>query len=321
MFRIWTERDIPTAIRPLFDSKITALGPGIATPDNLTASVRDAEGVIAGGATRYDASFMNSAPNLKVIARTGIGIDNVDVSAATQRGVAVCNTPDGPTISTAEHAITLMMNVAKQVKRYDRALRESENRDLVSVYQGIELNGRHLGLLGLGRIGSRVAKIASAIGMVVAAYDPFISTAQAMSLGVTVYSSMDKLLRDSDVISLHMPLTDGTRHVMNVQSFSKMKAGSIFINAARGGLVDESALLGALEAGQLSGAGIDVFDPEPPPQDHPLLQRDDVLATPHIAGVTVAGRERMWRMALASVLQVLRGERPDHIVNEEVLHS
>lgn len=321
MFRIWTERDIPIAIRPLFDSRITALGPGTATPGNLTASVRDAEGVIAGGATRYDASFMDSAPNLKIIARTGIGIDNVDVSAATERGIAVCNTPDGPTISTAEHTITLMMNVAKQVKRYDRALRESENRDLVSVYQGIELNGLHLGLLGLGRIGSRVAKIASAIGMHVGAYDPFISIAQTSSLGVTAYESMDKLLSKSDVISLHMPLTDETRHVMNVNSFSRMKAGAIFINAARGGLVDESALLGALDTGRLSGAGIDVFDPEPPPRDHPLLLRDDVITTPHVAGVTVAGRERMWRMALVSVLQILEGERPDNIVNDEILAS
>ena len=318
MFRVWTERSIPAAIQPMFEG-VTPLGPGSATPEDPLSALVDAQGVIAGGTTRYDAAFMDRAPGLKVIARTGIGIDNVDVPEATSRGVAVCNTPDGPTISTAEHTITLMMNVAKQVKRYDRALRESEDRDLVSVYQGSELNGLHLGLVGLGRIGSRVATIARALGMSVTAYDPFVDTDRIKALGVEPAISFEAILEKSDVISLHIPLIDDTRRLMNADRFGLMKKGAIFLNIARGGLVDEKALLSSLESGHLGGAGIDVFDPEPPPPDHPLLHRDDVIATPHIGGITIAGRVRMWKMAVTEVLRVLRGERPVHVANPEVL--
>ena len=318
MFRIWTERAIPAAIQPMFEG-VTQLGPGFATPEDPLSVLSGAQGAIAGGTTRYDAAFMDRAPDLRVIARTGIGIDNVDVTAATIRGVAVCNTPDGPTISTAEHTITLMLNVAKQVKRYDRALRESENRDLVSVYQGIELHGLHLGLVGLGRIGSRVAAIARSLGMSVTAYDPFVDTDRIKALGVEPAISFEAILEASDVVSLHIPLIDDTRHLMNADRFGRMKQGAIFLNIARGGLVDEKALLSALESGHLGGAGIDVFDPEPPLNDHPLLYRDDVIATPHIGGITIAGRERMWQMAVTEALRVLRGERPEHVANPEVL--
>ncbi len=318
MFRIWTERSIPTAIEPLFATGIRALGPGTATPEEPTSDLGEAEGVIAGGAARYDAAFMDQAPDLRVIARTGIGIDNVDLAAATERGIAVCNTPDGPTVSTAEHAITLMLNTAKGVKKYDKALRESEDRDFVSGYDGLEMQGLRLGLVGLGRIGSRVAAIASAIGMDVAAFDPFIDPATARSAGISIADSLEELLSTRDVISLHMPLTQETRHIMNSERFGLMKKGAIFINAARGGLVDESALLSALRCGHLRGAGLDVFDPEPPSADHPLLHRDDVIVTPHVAGVTVAGRERMWRMALAAVLEVLRGKVPESLCNPDV---
>ncbi len=319
MFRIWTERAIPVAIQPMFKD-VTPLGPGAATPEDPLSVLADAQGAIAGGITRYDAAFMDRAPCLRVIARTGIGIDNVDVPMATARGIAVCNTPDGPTISTAEHTITLMMNVAKQVKRYDRALRESANRDLISVYQGIELHGLHLGLVGLGRIGSRVAVIARALGMSVTAYDPFVAPDQIKALAVEPATSFKAVLETSDVVSLHVPLTDDTRHLMNADRFGQMKQGAILLNIARGGLVDEKALLSALESGHLGGAGIDVFDPEPPPSDHPLLHRDDVIATPHIGGITIAGRERMWQMAVTEVLRVLRGEQPEHVANPEVLH-
>lgn len=320
MYRIWAERTMPLSARPMIEGVAELLGPATATPDAPLIALPGAEAVIAGAAIRYDGAFMDQVPTLRVISRTGIGIDNIAIPDATARGVAVCNTPDGPTISTAEHTVTLMLSVAKRVKSSEHMLRARTTRDFVTAYQGMEVYGLRLGLVGLGRIGSRVAAIAAALGMSVAAYDPFIAPDRAQALGIDLAASLEDLLKTSDIVSLHAPLTPGTRRLMNAERFALMKRGALFINAARGGLVDEAALLDALERGHLQGAGLDVFDPEPPPQDHPLLSREDVVATPHIAGVTIAGRERMWRMALTNALQILRGEQPEHIINPEVLN-
>ena len=309
MFQIWTEREIPSSVMPMLEGIAKLLGPGGATPDHPLASA----------STRFDGAFMDQTPALRVISRTGIGIDNIVVPEATARGIAVCSTPDGPTISTAEHTVTLMLTVAKHVKPLARLMMEGTTKDYVSIYQGVEVYGLRLGLVGLGRIGSRVAAIASALGMTVIAYDPYVDAEQMKTLGIERSASLDTLLQTADIVSLHLPLTTDTRRLMNAQRFAQMKPGAIFVNAARGGLVDETALFDALEQGHLQSAGLDVFDKEPPPPDHPLLQRDDVVATPHIAGVTLAGRERMWRMAITNALQVLRGETPDNIVNPEVL--
>lgn len=316
--RIWFERALSPAHARLLEGIAVVLGPASATPETPLIALPGAQAIIASARIRYNGAFMDQVPTLRVISRTGIGIDNISVPDATTRGIAVCNTPDGPTISTAEHAITLMLTVAKQVKRIERALQRGGQTDYFSIYQGLEVYGLRLGLIGIGRIGGRVAKIALALGMSVVAHDPFVSPERAAELGVELSPTLEEVLSTTDIVSLHVPLTAETYRLINAERLALMKPGAILINAARGGLVDEVALLDALNRGHLQGAGLDVFDPEPPSPDHPLLHRDDVVATPHIAGGTGASKDRVWRMAIAQALQVLRGERPPHLVNPEV---
>jgi D-3-phosphoglycerate dehydrogenase len=295
-----------------------SIGAATDTLDAPFAKVAEAEAIIAGSRLSYDADAMDQAPQLRVIARTGIGVNNVDLKAATARGIAVCNAPDAPTIATAEHAVALMFALARQLKWIDKALQRGGEADFFNQYQGLELNEACLGLVGLGRIGSHVAKVARGIGMRVMAYDPFVKPDQAEQLGVSLSTTLEALLSQADVVSLHIPLLPETRNLINADRLAQMKPGAILINVSRGGIVDELALRDALDKKQLFGAGLDVFDLEPPPPDHPLLGRDDVIATPHIAGATTAGKDRLWRAALAQALQVLQGEHPPHLVNAEV---
>ncbi|MDQ7037457.1 MAG: NAD(P)-dependent oxidoreductase [Anaerolineae bacterium] len=264
---VWFERDILASYAPRLDKSITVLGPGSATPDNRLQAIGDAQVIVAGG-LHYTAEVMAQVPNLLMIVRLGIGYDRVDVDAATAAGVAVCNTPDGPTISTAECAITLMMGVARSMRQIDlklrRVLADGGKRNFYGEYRGYELYGKQMGLVGCGRIGSHVAKIAQGLGMKVAAYDPYCPLEKAAEADIDLVDSMEKLLGMSDVVSLHLPLNDATHKIMNAERFAQMKKGAIFINTARGGHVDEEALLEVIENGHLWGAGLDVTEPEPP---------------------------------------------------------
>jgi D-3-phosphoglycerate dehydrogenase len=318
MYRIWFERKLPQEHAHLIDGVARPLGFAVAPSADPLAEIAQADAVIASAKVSYDAALMDSAPALKVIARTGVGYDNISVADATARGICVCYTPDAPTISTAEHTIALMLAAAKQLKRYNRAMVEQPTADHISDYYGLELYGRRLGLVGLGRIGSRVAHVARALGMSVAAYDPFVPPGRAAEMGVELAPSLEALLGESDVVSLHVPASAETRHLMNAERLAQMKPGAYLINAARGALVDEAALLEALDSGHLGGAGLDVFEAEPPPGDHPLLSRGDVIATPHLAGPSPAGRQRMWEGAIGQALQVLHNERPAHLLNPDV---
>ena len=321
MYRIWGERRLPPVHAHLLEGAAEFIGSADMTPDEPLAALPRAQAIIASARTRYDGELMDRAPELRVIARTGIGYDNITVPDATSRGIAVCNAPDAPTISTAEHTITLMLAVAKDVKRMDRALRRGGTADFFSAYGGLEVAGLRLGLVGMGRIGRRVAGMAQGLGMRVLAYDPYLEEAEMEELGVERADSLDQVLTTADVVSLHAPLTDETRHLLNAERLGLMRQGAILVNAARGGLVDQAALLEALEAGRLHGVGLDALDPEPPDPEDPLLQRDDVIASPHIGAGTGAGKARLWRAAIAQVLQVLRGQRPPHLVNPAVWES
>ena len=319
MLRLWSDRAMPSAIRSEFDHAMHVNGSAEESPEDPLRDLPGAHAVVAGARRIYDGDLMDRYPEMKVICRTGIGIDNVFVPDATARGVAVCHTPDGPTLSTAETAVALILAAVKNLKSVSRAFAEQPERDYLSGYQGVEVFGRTLGLIGLGRIGSRVARLAAALGMRVVAYDPYIGDERAVALGIEREGLIEAVLARSDVVSVHAPLTEETRRLMNGKRFAQMKQGAFFVNVSRGGLVDEQALCAALDRGHLAGAALDVFDPEPPSPDNPLLHRDDVIATPHIAGVTVESRERMWRMAVSMALQVWNGEKPDHIVNPEAL--
>jgi phosphoglycerate dehydrogenase-like enzyme len=265
---------------------------------------------------RYDAGLMDHAPNLRLIARTGIGYDLVDVAEATRRGIAVCNTPDAPTVSTAEHAATLILMVAKNVKHAEALLRQGSG-DYYARHAAIELDGKTLGLVGLGRIARRVAGICEGLGMRVTAFDPFLPE-DSFPPSVARAPSLERLLGVADVVSLHVPLSEATRGMIGADQFAQMKPGAVFVNTARGGLVDGAALISALDGGHLFGAGLDVTEPEPLPTDHPLLHRDDVVVTPHVASGTAESKVRIFRAALEQVIQGLAGHRPAHLVNPDV---
>lgn len=277
----------------------------------------EAEAAIVGGIT-WDGSRFDLAPRLRVLARTGIGVDAVDLDEATRRGVLVANTPDGPTVSTAEHAMALLFTVAKTIGPHQDRLRRATGGYAIAS-TAIELDGLTIGLLAYGRIARRVARIAAGIGMRVLIHDPYLDPADlpADDPADPEAVGFDELLARSDVLSLHAPLTEETNRIMDAAAFAACRPGVLFLNAARGGLVDHDALVAALDSGQVRAAGLDVTDPEPLDPSHTLLHRENVVVTPHIASSTEIGRDRMLSMAIDQALQALSGQRPSHLVNEE----
>lgn len=256
-----------------------------------------------------------AGPSLVAVARPGIGVDNVDLAAATERGVLVINTPSAPSESTAEHAVALLLGLAAGVVEGDRWVHGDRSAAL-SI--GLELRGRTLGVVGLGRIGRRVAQICGpGLGMRVLGYDPFLDAPAVQALGVEPVPGLEALLAGSDAVSLHLPLTPQTRGSFDAAALARMKRGAILVNASRGQVVDEDALVDALRSGHLRGAALDVFHVEPPPPDHPLLALPNVVATPHIASRTDGGTAAMGEGVATQLLQLLRGERPEHLVNPE----
>ena len=311
---VWFERPVLPELVDLVEASCSPLGPG--TDTDRFAGIETAVAAVAGAAP-YDGPVMDRASALRVIARTGIGVDAVDIAAATARGIAVCNTPDGPTISTAEHAVTLILMVAKNVKAAEGSLTTGTSAGYFARHSGIELAGKVLGLVGCGRIARRVGATGEAMGMRVMTFDPYCEPT-AIPSGFAHVATLDALLAEADVVSVHVPLSDATRGMFDAGRFAAMKRGAVFVNTARGGLIDQEALLAALDGGHLSGAGLDVTSPEPLPPDHPLLGRVDVVVTPHIASATADGKARILEAAFDQAMTVLRGERPAHLVNPEV---
>jgi phosphoglycerate dehydrogenase-like enzyme len=243
-----------------------------------------------------------------VISRVGVGYDNVDVDSVASVGVAVCNTPQAPAVSTAEHTMALLLAVTKHLPHHIDRARQGLKAEPVG--RALELDGRVLGLVGIGRIASRVAAAAIGLGMQVIATDPGVSESPVPGVDLV---DLDELLESSDVVSLHAPALPSTFRMIDADALAKMKPGSYLVNCARGVLVDHDALLAALDDGTLAGAGLDVTDPEPLPAGHPLLARPDVVVTPHCASASVAGRRRLYEHSIENVVAVLEG-RPASIV-------
>lgn len=313
MFRLWFERGMPPWLAPEIEGRAVALAPGPSGDPFATAAAAD--GIIASSLLDYDGGVFDRVPRLRVLARTGIGVDRVDLAEATRRGIVVCNAPDAPTVSTAEHAIALLLAVAKRLKRAERRLQDGAG-DYFTAHDGIELAGRRLGVVGFGRIGRRVASLARGLGMEVIAFDPLVEVDPREATGA---ATLAELLAASDAVSLHLPLTEETRSLIGARSLAAMPPGALLVNTSRGGLVDHEALLEALESGHLGGAGLDVAEPDPLPPGHPLLQRDDVVVTPHVAAATLEGKRRLNVTAVREALAVLEGGRPKHPVNPEAL--
>ncbi|MBM3987522.1 MAG: phosphoglycerate dehydrogenase [Planctomycetes bacterium] len=246
----------------------------------LVARVRDADALVVRSATKVTRAVLDAAPQLRVVGRAGVGVDNVDVDAATARGVVVMNAPAGNTTTTAELTVALMLALARNVTRGDRAVRAGEWK-LRGKLSGSEISGKTLGVVGLGRIGRVVASRGLGLAMKVVAYDPYLAGERSPLEGVELLP-LDELLARADFVTLHIPYSDETRHILSRERIFAMKPGARLVNCARGGLVDEQALADALAQGRLKGAALDVFESEPPSKDHPLLSRDDVILTPHL---------------------------------------
>jgi D-3-phosphoglycerate dehydrogenase len=259
------------------------------TPDELAAIIGDYDGLAVRSATKVTADLMAKAGKLKVIGRAGIGVDNVDVPAATARGICVMNTPFGNSITTAEHAIALMLALARQIPTADRSTHAGKWEK--SKFMGVELFGKTLGIIGCGNIGAIVADRAIGLRMRVVAYDPFLSDQRALDLGVEK-AELDELLKRADFITLHTPLTDSTRHIINAGSLAKMRKGAYLINCARGELIVEDDVKAALATGQLAGAAIDVFAVEPA-RESLLFNLPNVVVTPHLGASTAEAQENV----------------------------
>ena len=257
--------------------------------DELLKVIPEFSALVVRSQTKVGPDVIAAAKNLKAIGRAGVGVDNVDVDAATARGIVVMNTPGGNTVSTAEHAFSLLVSVARKIPQADASVK-SGKWDRKS-FQGVELNGKTLAILGMGRIGTEVAKRALAFGMRVLAYDPYLSEARAKTLQVELVENLDDALPEADFITMHMPLTDETKHMLNPARLAKLKKGARIVNCARGGLIDEKALADALASGQVAGAAIDVFEQEPPTEDNPLRNAPNIVFTPHLGASTAEAQE------------------------------
>ena len=277
-----------------------------------------AEGIVS-RMGRLDASVMDAAPWLRVISKHGVGVDNIDVAAASRRGIPVLVATGANAVSVAEHAVALMLATVKRVLPLDAGLRAG--RWEKPGFLGRELLGARLGLVGMGAIAQATGRIAAGLGLKLYGHDPFAPDAAFEAIGATRCAGFEDLLAQSDVLSLHCPLNDQTRGLLNAGAIGRMPEGSYVVNTARGGLIDEDALLAAIACGQLAGAGLDTFAVEPPAPDHPFFAEPRIVLTPHIGGVTRQAGARVGVDAVRGILQILEGRpvAPERIVNRALL--
>ncbi|MPZ72317.1 MAG: phosphoglycerate dehydrogenase [Nitriliruptorales bacterium] len=282
------------------------------TKNELVSAIADYHGVVVRSATTIDADVIAAGSKLKVIARAGIGLDNVDVRAATERGVIVCNAPQSNVISAAEHTVALLLSLARNIPPADRSLRDGEWKR--SAFQGMELHGKILGVLGLGRVGTLVAQRCSAFGMRLVAYDPYVSGERAAQMGVELVPSVPQLCAVADVLTVHLPKTPETVGIVGLDELRSMKPTARIVNTARGGIVDEDALFTALAEDWIAGAALDVFTVEPM-TDSKLFTLDNVVVTPHLGASTSEAQDKAGTMVAESVVLALSGEFVPSAVN------
>jgi len=293
------------------DAELTSK-PGI-TEDELAQIAGEYDGIIVRSGIKVTAKVLNNPGNLKAVARAGVGVDNIDLDAATASGILVMNSAQASTVSTAEHAFTLMMALARNIGPAYKTM--SEGGWDRSKYQGMQLGGKTLGVVGFGRIGQTFAQRALAFDMKVIAYDPFINQPTMMDGQVRMFREFEDILPLADILTFHVPLCDETRGMLSDKTFALCRKGVFAINASRGGVVDEKALLEALDSGQCGGAALDVFETEPPPTDDPLRSHPRVLVTPHLGASTAEAQKAVSVSAAEGLLCYLRGEGINGAVN------
>jgi phosphoglycerate dehydrogenase-like enzyme len=299
---LFVDHPFPEVYLDLVDGRAVVIGNG--TDDGLDR----ADAILAGAVRPWNAAALALAPKCKVISRVGVGYDNVTVADATAAGIVVCNTPMAPMVSTAEHTLALIFAVTKHLPHHIARAKQGLKGEPVG--RALELDGTTLGLVGIGRIATRVAIAALALGMRVIATDPGVATSPLPGVDLVDF---DTLLAQSDVLSLHAPALPATYRMIDAAALGRMKPGAYIVNCARGVLIDHDALLAAIDSGQLAGVGLDVTDPEPLPEGHALLERPNVVVTPHIASASVAGRRRLYEHSIENALAVLTG-RPADVV-------
>ena len=292
----------------------------VAVHDSTTAEfmgqLANAAALIVRSATQVDETMIAKAPGLKAIGRAGVGVDNIDIDAATKHGVAVFNAPDGNTMAAAELTVGLILASARHIAKADASVRAGEwDR---AAFKGFELKDKTLGLVGSGRIGSEVAKRCRAFEMEILVYDPYLSEQQVAEFGGSLVD-VDTVLKNSDVVSVHVPLTDETRSMFDASAFAKMKDSALLINASRGGVVDAAALADALESGEIRGAALDVYETEPLEDDSPLRQAPNLVLTPHLGASTVEAQEKVATQVAAKIRAVLAEDDYSGALNEASL--
>src|SRR5438445_61417 len=269
----------------------------------LQDALGSADGVIVRSGTRITADLLENPGQLRAIVRAGVGVDNIDVAAATRHGIVVMNTPGGNTVSAAEQTITLLMALARHVPAADASMKQGKWER--NKFIGTQLAGKTLGVVGLGRIGREVARRATGLDMKVVGYDPFMAPDKAAQLGIESVPDIEQLLPRCDFLTVHTPLTDETRDLIEARRLALLPRGARVLNCARGGIINEQALADALRSGHLAGAAIDVFVQEPPPADHPLLKLSNVVVTPHLGASTVEAQESVAREAAQLLVDFL----------------
>lgn len=280
--------------------------------DELVDIIGDYDALLVRSQTKVTPRIMKAAPSLKVIGRAGVGVDNIDLDAATEHGIIVINAPDGNTISTCEHTLAMMLALARNIPQaYKKTTNGEWDR---KSFLGVELRNKVLGIIGLGRIGTEVAKRAKAFGMEVIGYDPFLSEARAEKIGIKLFS-VDNVAKQADFITVHTPLTKETHHLIGKEQFELMKQGVRIINCARGGIIDELALVDAVNEGIVAGAAFDVFENEPPEADHPFFQNPNIIVAPHLGASTIEAQENVAIDVSEQVLHILRGKPFKNAVN------
>ncbi|HMN28573.1 MAG TPA: phosphoglycerate dehydrogenase [Caldilineaceae bacterium] len=286
------------------------------TPQQLIAIIPDYDALIVRSSTQVTAEVIRAGKHLRVVARAGVGVDNIDTEAATQAGVIVVNAPTGNTLAAAEHTVALLLALARLIPQADAHLRGGEwkrNR-----FVGIEVRDKVLGSVGLGRVAQEVVQRAQGLGMRIIGYDPYVTADYAAHRGVTL-ADLDTLLAEADFVTIHVPLTPQTRNQFNRERLLKMKRGARLLNVARGGIVDETALVELIEIGHLAGAALDVFEHEPLPLDSPLRRSDKIILTPHLGASTVEAQEKVAEDVALQVLDVLNDRPARYAVNAPII--
>lgn len=282
------------------------------TPEELQNTIKEYEGIIVRSRTKLTKNIIEVADNLKIIARAGVGVDNIDLDAATEKGIMVINSPESTSITVAEHTMGLLLTLARKLSIADKSVKEGKWEK--KKFMGLELKNKTLGVIGMGRIGSQVVNRCKAFEMSVMAYDPYLPQEVANQMSVEL-TDLETVLKNSDFITIHVPLTPETKHLISTEEFKMMKETAFIANCARGGIIDEEALYVALSNNEIGGAALDVYEKEPPKEDYKLFELDNIVLTPHIAASTEEAQRDAAIIVADEIIELIKGGTPQNILN------